>query len=109
MRVQHSSGNVFLDLGFSDEDAQNLRVRSDLMISLNKLIEARGLTQAQAAELFDVTQPRISDLVWGKIQRFSVDSLIAMLGRAGAQVSVIVKHDQQTAVRLVAAPADNRA
>jgi len=97
MRVQHSSGNVFLDLGFSDEEAQNLRVRSDLMISLNRLIEARGLTQAQAAELFHATHPRISDLMRGKIQRFSVDSLIAMLGHAGAQVSVIVKQQRQVA------------
>jgi predicted XRE-type DNA-binding protein len=91
MRVHRSSGNVFRDLGFSDDEAENLRVRADLMICLSKLIEDRGLTQAQAAKLLGVTQPRISDLIRGKIQLFSVDSLIEMLGHAGAQVSVIVK------------------
>jgi predicted XRE-type DNA-binding protein len=91
MRVQRSSGNVFRDLGFSD-DAENLRVRADLMISLSDLIEGRGLTQAQAAKLLGVTQPRIGDLMKGKIQLFSVDNLIEMLGHAGAHVSVIVKH-----------------
>jgi len=97
MRVRRSSGNVFRDLGFSDDEAENLHVRADLMIRLSKLIEERGLTQAQAAKLLDVTQPRISDLMRGKIQLFSVDSLIEMLGHAGAQVSFVVKQRRQVA------------
>jgi predicted XRE-type DNA-binding protein len=97
MRVRRSSGNVFRDLGFADDEAENLRVRADLMISLSKLIEDRGLTQAQAAKLLGVTQPRISDLTRGKIQLFSVDSLIEMLGHAGAYVSVIVKQRRHVA------------
>jgi predicted XRE-type DNA-binding protein len=95
--MQPSSGNVFADLGFDAEEAQNLKVRADLMIELTKLIESRGLTQAAAARLLGVTQPRISDLVRGKIDRFSVDSLIEMLGRAGATVSVAVRLDRQVA------------
>lgn len=59
MRVQRSSGNVFRDLGFSDHEAENPRVRSDLMIRLSQLIKEQGLTQAQAAKLLGVTQPRI--------------------------------------------------
>ncbi len=97
MRVRRSSGNVFRDLGFSDDEAENLRVRSDLMISLSKLIEDRGLTQAQAAKLLGVTQPRISDLMRGKIQLFSADSLIEMLGRAGAHVLFLVKQRRHVA------------
>jgi len=97
MRVHRSSGNVFRDLGFSDNEAENLRVRSELMMSLSKLIEDRSLTQAQAAKLLDVTQPRISDLMRGKIQLFSVDSLIEMLGHAGAHVSFVVKQRRQVA------------
>lgn len=97
MQVQRSSGNVFRDLGFSDDEAENLRVRSELMISLAKLIEDRGLNQAQAAKLLGVSQPRISDLVGGKIQLFSVDSLIEMLGHAGAHVSVTVKQRRKVA------------
>ena len=89
-KMQRSSGNVFRDLGFSAEEATNLKMRSDLMIRLSKLIEVRGLTQAQAARLFGVTQPRVSDLVRGKIDRFSVDTLIAMLGHAGVRVHIVL-------------------
>jgi len=60
------------------------------MIQLTKLIETRGLTQASAAKLLGVTQPRISDLMRGKIDRFSIDTLIEMLGRAGARVSFVI-------------------
>jgi predicted XRE-type DNA-binding protein len=95
IRMQRSSDNVFRDLGFADDEAENLRVRADLMISLSKLLEERGLTQAQAAKLLGVTQPRISDLKRGKIQLFSVDSLIEMLGHAGAHVSVTVKQPRR--------------
>lgn len=95
--IQRSSGNVFTDLGFEPEEALNLKLRSDLMIEISKLIEERGLTQTAAAELLKVTQPRISDLVRGKIARFSVDSLIEMLGHAGAEVSFVVKAGRQVA------------
>ncbi len=66
------------------------------MISLSKLVEDRGLTRAQAAKVLGVSQPRIGDLLRGKIQVFSVDSLIEMLGHAGARVSVII--EQRTRV-----------
>jgi predicted XRE-type DNA-binding protein len=96
-RIRRSSGNVFRDLGFSAEEAANLKVRSDLMIRLSKLIEARGLTQAQAAAFFGVTQPRISDLVRGKIDRFSIDTLIAMLGHAGVRVQIVLGRSSKVA------------
>ena len=89
-RIRRSSGNVFRDLGFSREEAENLKIRSDLMIRLSKLIGNRGLTQAKAARLFGVSQPRVSDLVRGKIDRFSIDTLVAMLGHAGARVQIVV-------------------
>ena len=96
-RVQKSSGNVFRDLGFSRGEAEHLKIRSDLMIRLTRFIEAGHLTQAQAARLLGVTQPRISDLVRGKIDRFSVDSLIEMLGRTGARIAVVVKPRRRVA------------
>ena len=80
MRVRHSSGNVFRDAGFGGEEAENLRLRADLMIQLTRLIDARRLTQARAARLLGVTQPRVSDLVRGRIERFSIDSLVEMRG-----------------------------
>lgn len=85
-KIQRSSGNVFRDLGFEAEEAENLRIRSELMIELSRLIKARRMTQAEAAELLEVSQPRVSDLMRGKIERFSVDALIGMLGRAGMRV-----------------------
>ena len=90
IKVRRSTGNVFRDLGFSTAEAENLKIRTNLMIRLSKLIETRRLTQAQAASLFEVTQPRISDLVRGKIDRFSIDTLVAMLGHAGIRVQVVV-------------------
>jgi predicted XRE-type DNA-binding protein len=67
------------------------------MIRLSKLIEGRRLTQAQAAALFRVTQPRISDLVRGKIDRFSIDTLIAMLGHAGVRVQIVLGRSSKVA------------
>jgi predicted XRE-type DNA-binding protein len=90
VRIRRSSGNVFRDLGFSKPEAENLKIRTDLMIRLSKVIEGRRLTQAQAATLFGVTQPRISDLVRGKIDRFSIDTLVAMLGHAGLRIQIVV-------------------
>jgi predicted XRE-type DNA-binding protein len=90
LKVQRSSGNIFTDLGFGPEEAGHLRIRSDLMIEVRKVIEARGLTQARAAKLFGVTQPRISNLVRGRIDLFSIDTLVDMLAQAGVRVNVAV-------------------
>lgn len=97
IKMRRSSKNVFRDLGFPAEEAENLKGRADLMIHLTKLIEARGLTQAAAAKLLGVTQPRISDLTRGKIDRFSIDSLVEMLGHVGVQVRFILKTRRKVA------------
>jgi predicted XRE-type DNA-binding protein len=86
IKVQRSSGNVFRDLGFSPKEAESLRLRAELMIQLGRLIKARKLTQKSAAKLFGVTQPRISDLMRGKIDLFSIDMLVNMLARAGMRL-----------------------
>ena len=96
-QIQRTSGNVFQDLGFETEEAENLRVRSELMMELSKLVERRRLTQAKAATLLGVTQPRVSDLIRGKIHRFSVDSLIEMLGRAGVRVDLTTRRIRRVA------------
>ena len=87
-RVTPSSGNVFLDLGFPPGEAEHLLVRSRLMLAIGQLIKQRGFTQARAARLFGVTQPRVSDLVRGRIELFSIDALVEMLGRAGVGLSI---------------------
>ena len=89
-KVSRSSGNVFLDLGFPPEEAEHLKIRSSLTIHLRKVIEARGLKQADAAELLGVTQPRVSDLYQGKIHLFSIDTLVDMLAHAGVRIKFAV-------------------
>ena len=71
-------------------EAANLQLRSTLMTELERRMAAAGLTQAEFARLLGVSQPRISDLVRGKIDRFSVDTLIDLLTKAGAVVRVTV-------------------
>jgi len=89
-KMTRSSGNVFKDVGFADDEAEHLRVRADLLIRIQETLKARGLKQAEAASLLGVTQPRVSDLVRGRIEMFSVDSLIDMLARLGVRVKVVV-------------------
>ena len=86
LNVTRSTGNVFRDLGFPPDEAEHLRVRSDLLVQLQKAIKSQGLKQAEAAKLLDVTQPRVSDLMRGRLDLFSVDSLIDMLARVGVRV-----------------------
>lgn len=93
--------NVFTDLGFSPEEAANLKMRAWLMSAVEYLIAHRRLTQVQAARLMNVSQPRISNLVRGHIERFSIDGLLAMLSAAGAAVEVAVFTD---GVSLMQAP-----
>jgi predicted XRE-type DNA-binding protein len=88
--ITPSCGNVFRDLGFDEEEAAHLEVRSTLMFTIRKLIQYRELTQAKAVALLGVTQPRISDLVRGRIDLFSIDGLVDMLARAGIKVDVTV-------------------
>lgn len=95
--ITRSTGNVFEDLGFPSEEAANLEVRSTLMGSIRSIIEHEGLTQARAAKLFGVTQPRVSDLVRGKIELFSIDALVNMLASAGRHVQVSVQPPEDQA------------
>ncbi|MDT0635311.1 helix-turn-helix domain-containing protein [Spectribacter hydrogenooxidans] len=71
-------------------EAENMKLRSSLMIALTAHIENRNLSQTAAAELFGVTQPRVSDLIRGKIDRFSLDTLVNMAVAAGMQVALQV-------------------
>ncbi len=83
--------NVFEDLGFPREEAQNLLLRSELMARIERFVASSGLTQRGAAKRLGITQPRLSDLLRGKIDKFSLDALVNMLGSAGMRVSVTVK------------------
>ena len=90
MKARKSTGNVFRDVGFDREEAENLHIRAMLMTQAEKFIRRSEMSQAEAAIRMGVTQPRISDLMRGKIDVFSVDTLIAMLSMVGLKVSVHV-------------------
>ena len=97
IKIRRGSGNVFRDLGFAPDEAANLQLRSDLMIQLRKRLTALRSTQQEAAQLLGVSQPRISDLFRGRIDRFSVDMLIKFLGKVGAEVRLTVRRKSRAA------------
>lgn len=86
--VVSSSGNVFIDLGYSSEEAAILQMRADLMAELRKFIKSKKLTQVKAAHIFRVSQSRVSDLIRGKWEKFSLEMLITLATRAGMRVSL---------------------
>jgi predicted XRE-type DNA-binding protein len=91
LKVTRSTGNVFRDIGFSRKEAEHLRVRADLLIDLQAAIKARGLTQAAAAKILGVHQPRVSDLMRGRIELFSIETLIDLLSGLGLSVKLVVR------------------
>lgn len=71
-------------------EAENMKLRSELLLALKSRISQSGMTQAQAAKLFGVTQPRVSDLMRGKINLFGLDALVNMATVAGLHVELRV-------------------
>jgi predicted XRE-type DNA-binding protein len=86
MVIEPSSGNVYLDLGLPPAEAEYLLLRSKLMLMLTRVIRDRKLTQAKAATLLGVSQPRISDVARSRVERFTIDALVEMLARAGVRL-----------------------
>jgi predicted XRE-type DNA-binding protein len=86
--IIESSGNVFADLGFSPEESTLLAMRAELMARLRETITKRGWTQMQAAEQLGIGQSRVSDLVRGKQDKFSLDMLVTLATRAGRRVEL---------------------
>lgn len=82
--------NVFEDLGFSVEEAVNLKIRSDLMLKLQSFIKEKGWNQQESADFFDESQFEISNLMNGEISQFTVDKLLNLLSKAGMAVKVEV-------------------
>lgn len=88
-----SSGNVFKDVGFDKLEAKNLKFRSHLMTMLINYIQHEGLTQKEAARCLGVSQPRVSNLVHGKIDLFSTGMLLDMMERAGFPIYKKIEAD----------------
>jgi len=91
LKAVRGSENIFLDLGFDRAEAENLKMRADLMIRILRFYRESGLTQAAAAKALGLTQPRLNALLRGKIGQFSLDALVNIAGRAGMNVRLVVK------------------
>ena len=83
-----SSGNIFQDLGFEPAEAAVLQMRANLMSDLRLYIEKNQLTQTVAAKRLGIAQSRVSDLVRGKWEKFSLEMLIALATKAGMHISL---------------------
>ena len=83
-------GNVFADLGFDLQESATLKIKMDLMIQISEWVKDKHLKQKEAAEVLQIHRPRVSDIIQGKTSKFTIDTLIKILGRIGKQVTVQV-------------------
>lgn len=89
-KITGSSGNVFIDLGFNPEESTIYTLRAELMSNLRKTIREREWTQEEAAKVLGIGQSRVSDLMRGKWEKFSLDMLITLAIRAGKQIEIAI-------------------
>ena len=101
LQITPGSGNVFADLGFDPQEAQNLLLRSQTMMVITQWYEDSGLTQAAAAKMLGLTQPRLNQLLKGKIGEFSLDALVNLATCTGMRVGLTIR--PMAAVRAKAA------
>ena len=87
-RATKSSGNIFLDLGFPPHEASVMLLRAQLAEALRVWMEGEGLTQAQAAKRLGISQPRISEVVRGKVELLSLDYLVGLCAKAEIDVGL---------------------
>lgn len=94
IKIKRSSGNVFHDLGFAPAEAKTLLLRAQLLSEIRAAVQ--NLTRARAAQLFGVTQPRLNNVLQGRIDEFSLDELVGMLAKAGMRVEIRVEKSART-------------
>ena len=85
-----ADGNIFADLGFEPVEAAKLLIKADLMIEIEQWVVSNKLIQEDAAKILKVSRPRLSDVMTGKIRKFTIDALVDMLENAGLHVTVHV-------------------
>lgn len=93
-QVRSSSGNVFADLGLPN--SEELLAKAELIRQIGQLIEERGLTQTESAQLLGTTQPKVSDLLHGRLSGFSIERLIRFLKALDHDVDIVVKRKPRT-------------
>jgi predicted XRE-type DNA-binding protein len=89
IHVTKGGGNVFRELGLPDADL--LQAKADLVHQISLLIEERGLSQMQAADVLRVTQPKVSALLHGRLDGFSMDRLVRFLNALDQDVKISVR------------------
>ena len=94
------SGNVFADIGFAN--ANEMLARSELVRHINKIIEQRGLTQVEAAELLGINQPKVSALKHGQLTEFSINRLMRFLVALGQEVDISVRPVSHAGLKVAA-------
>ena len=87
------TGNVFEDLGYSNPEEK--AAKAELAYQIQQIIENRNLTQAQAAELMGIDQPKVSDIVRGKLSRYTIDRLFRFLMLLGRTIEIHVKRPKK--------------
>jgi len=92
-KVEMSSGNVFADLGFID--AEERMLKAQLAVKISELIERKGWTQVRTAEVIGIDQPKVSNLLRGRLSGFSADRLISILNRLGHSVEVRISSKER--------------
>ena len=88
MKFTKSSGNIFLDLGFPPHEAAVMLLRAQLAEALRRWMEREGLTQARAAKRLGIAQPRMSEIVRGKVELLSLDYLVGLCAKANLGVGL---------------------
>ena len=91
LKYVRGSENIFVDLGFDKAEAENLKLRFELLMKIDDFYRRSGMTQAAAAKALGLTQPRLNALLKGKIGQFSLDALVNIASRAGMNVQLVVK------------------
>lgn len=86
--IVSGSGNVFLDLGFEPAEAEVMLMRVKVLAQTSQRLKEKGWTQAKAAEELGITQPRVSRLLKGKVEDFSLDMLVTLAGKLGLKPQI---------------------
>ncbi|MFT5366084.1 MAG: putative XRE-type DNA-binding protein [Candidatus Latescibacterota bacterium] len=102
-KVEKSSGNIFSDLGFDDEEAKEELLKAQLGAEIFHILKYRKLTQTKAAEILGVKQPEISRLKSGKFSYYSVERLMRFLERLNCEVSIHIARPANEGVEKVIA------
>ena len=94
MTNSQRSKSVWDALEDSPEQAENMKLRAELMTQIRQYVESLNMTQQAAAKSLGLTQPRLNELLHGRLERFSLDKLVNVLARAGKHVTVTVSDDE---------------